>query len=175
VSAVVGHVGWSLEAILVVVAGTGLTFGVWWNYFILPSAEVLARRRERSWIWGYGHILVFASIAAMGAGLHVAAYVVEGEATIGTVGAVLATAIPVAVGTLVTFALYCYLLHGVDALYVGQFAGTLVVLGVAVVLAAVGVPFAWCLVVVMAAPVVTLVGFEVAGHRRQAEALRALG
>lgn len=89
VAALVEHVGWSPEAVVVVIAGTGLTFGIWWNYFIVPSGEVLARHRQRSWVWGYGHIVIFAAIAAMGSGLHVAAYVIEGEATIGVLGAVL--------------------------------------------------------------------------------------
>ena len=99
VAAVVAHVGWSAEAILIVIAGTGLTFGLWWTYFILPSAPVLARHRERKWAWGYGHIVLFGSVAAVGAGLHVAAYAAEGETTIGTVGVVLAVAIPVFVFT----------------------------------------------------------------------------
>ena len=61
VAAVVSRVGWSGEAILIVIAGTGLTFGLWWTYFILPSAPVLARHRERKWAWGYGHIVLFGS------------------------------------------------------------------------------------------------------------------
>ena len=55
VAAVVAHVGWSGEAVLIVIAGIGLTFGLWWTYFIVPSAPVLARHRERKWAWGYGH------------------------------------------------------------------------------------------------------------------------
>ena len=42
-SAVVNEYGWNLDAVLVAVAGIGLTFGLWWTYFILPSAEVLER------------------------------------------------------------------------------------------------------------------------------------
>jgi low temperature requirement protein LtrA len=171
VAALVDHVGWSLEAGLVAVAGTGLTFGLWWNYFIVPSADVLEHHRHRSWGWGYGHIPLFASIAAIGAGVHVAAYVVEGEATIGVVGAVLATAIPVAIATLVYFVLYSYLLRGFDPFHVGLFIGTLVVLGVAVALAAQGLSLGWSLIVVMLAPVVTIVGFESIGHRHMAAAL----
>lgn len=174
VAALVDHVGWSLEAGLVAVAGTGLTFGLWWNYFIVPSADVLEHHRHRSWGWGYGHIPLFASIAAIGAGVHVAAYVVEGEATIGVVGAVLATAIPVAIATLVYFVLYSYLVRGFDLLHVGLFVGTLVVLGLAVALAAHGLSLGWSLIVVMLAPVVTIVGFESIGHRHMAAALERM-
>jgi low temperature requirement protein LtrA len=72
-SAVLESQGWSLDAALVAVAGTGLTFGLWWIYFTVPSAEVLQIHRERAFPWGYGHMLIFGSIAATGAGLHVAA------------------------------------------------------------------------------------------------------
>jgi low temperature requirement protein LtrA len=171
VAALVDHVGWSLEAGLVAVAGTGLTFGLWWNYFIVPSADVLEHHRNRSWGWGYGHIPLFASIAAIGAGVHVAAYVVEGEATIGVVGAVLATAVPVAIATLAYFALYSYLVRGFDPFHLALFVATLAVLGIAVALAAQGLSLGWSLIVVMLAPVVTIVGFESVGHRHMAAAL----
>ncbi len=172
VSALVDHVGWSAEAILVAVAGTGLTFGLWWNYFIIPSADVLEHHRHRSWGWGYGHIPLLAAIAAIGAGVHVAAYVVEGEATIGVIGAVLATAIPVAIATLAYFVLYSYLVRGFDPFHLGLFAATMAVLGLAVALAAQGLSLGWSLVIVMLAPVVTIVGFESIGHRHLAVALQ---
>jgi low temperature requirement protein LtrA len=171
VAALVDHVDWSAEAVLVAVAGTGLTFGLWWNYFIIPSADVLERHRQRSFAWGYGHIPLFASIAAVGAGVHVAAYVVEGEATIGVVGAVLATAIPVGVATLSYFVLYSLLVRGFDPFHLGLFAVTIAVLALAVALAAQGLSLGWSLIVVMLAPVVTIVGFESIGHRHMAAAL----
>jgi low temperature requirement protein LtrA len=171
VAALVDHVGWSAEAVLVAVAGTGLTFGLWWTYFIIPSADVLERYRRRAWGWGYGHIPLFAAIAAIGAGVHVAAYVVEGEAKIGVIGAVLATAVPVAIATLVYFLLYSYLVRTFDPFHLGLFAATLGVLGLAVVLAANGLTLGWSLIVVMLAPAVTIVGFEAIGHRHMAAAL----
>ena len=36
-SAVVEQQGWTLDAALVCIAGTGLTFGMWWVYYMLPS------------------------------------------------------------------------------------------------------------------------------------------
>ncbi len=171
VSALVQSVGWSVEAVLISVAGVGLTFGLWWNYFIVPSADVLERFRSRSWAWGYGHIPLFAATAAVGAGLHVAAYVVEGEATIGVVGAVLATAIPVAIAVTVSFVLYSILVREFDPFHLTLLVGTLAVLGVAVGLAANGVSLGWSLIVVMLAPVVTIVGFEAVGHRHMAATL----
>ncbi len=38
--------GWTLDAALLAVAGTGLTFGLWWMYFVVPWGEVLGRHRS---------------------------------------------------------------------------------------------------------------------------------
>lgn len=46
----------------------GLTFGMWWTYFVMPWADILHHHRKRSFFWGYGHFLIFSSIAATGAG-----------------------------------------------------------------------------------------------------------
>ncbi|CAN5282721.1 low temperature requirement protein A [soil metagenome] len=165
VAALVARVGWTSEAILVVIAGTGLTFGLWWSYFILPSASVLGRHRERKWAWGYGHIVLFGALAAVGAGLHVAAYAAEGEAVIGTVGVVLAVAIPVLIFSVGFFVLYSALFRAVDAFHLMLASGLVLILVVAVVLAAVGVPLGWCLLVVTLAPFVISVGYETVGYR----------
>jgi len=165
VSAVIEHVGWTSEAILIVIAGTGLTFGLWWTYFIVPSAPVLSRHRKRKWAWGYGHIILFGAIAAVGAGLHVAAYAAEGSATIGTVGVVLSVAIPVFVFCLVYFILYSVLFRAVVPLHVLLAAGMVLFLVLGVVLSVAGLPLGWCLVVVMLSPFVVAVGYETLGYR----------
>ena len=51
---------------------------------------------------------------------------------------------------------------------------TLVVLVVAVLMAAADVAIGWCLLVVMLAPWVSVVGYETIGHRHMAAALDAL-
>jgi low temperature requirement protein LtrA len=48
-----------------------LLFGLWWIYFLHPSEEGLRYHQEGQFWWGYGHYLVFASLAALGAGLEV--------------------------------------------------------------------------------------------------------
>ena len=58
-SAVVAAQGWSVDAVLVAVAGTGLTFGMWWVYFIVPQSQLLQARRELSFRFGYLHLVVF--------------------------------------------------------------------------------------------------------------------
>jgi low temperature requirement protein LtrA len=170
-SAVVGGHGWTMDAVLVAVAGTGLTFGLWWVYFVVPSAQLLHAHRERSFAWGYGHIPLFGAIVATGAGLHTAAYYIEGHSELGSVATVLAVALPIAVYILVVFGLYLILLRSVDAFHLLLLAGSGAVLGVAVALAAAGVTMAVCLVVVMLAPMVTVVGFELVGHRHAENAI----
>jgi len=171
-SAVVESQGWSRDAVLVAVAGTGLTFGLWWMYFTVPSAEVLHVHRERAFPWGYGHILIFGSIAATGAGLHVAATYIGHEAHIGATATVLTVAVPVAVFVFALFALYTFLVHTGDPFHIALLVGTAAVLVLAVLLASIAVPMAACLVVLMLAPLVTVVGYETIGHRHLVTALQ---
>jgi low temperature requirement protein LtrA len=171
VAALVAEQGWSVDAVLVVVAGVGLTFGLWWTYFIIPSAAILRRHRRRAVVWGYSHIVLYASIAATGAGLHVVAYLVEGKAVIGEAGAILSVAIPVLVFSIVLFLLYTYLVHEGDPLHIGLFAGTVGMLAAAVIVAAAGGPIGVSLVLVTLSPGVVVVGYELVGFRHQEAAL----
>jgi len=171
VSAVVAHQGWSSEAVLLVTAGVGLTFGVWWSYFILPAGKILHRYRRRAFVWGYGHILVFSSIAATGGGLHVAAYVIENEAEISTVGAVLCVAIPVLILCLSIFGLYDYLVAEVDPFHFGLIAGTVALLVLSVLAATWGASLGVCLIVITLSPFVVVVGYETVGHKHEAAVL----
>jgi low temperature requirement protein LtrA len=171
-SAVVhGPAGWSVDAALVAVAGTGLTFGMWWMYFTMPSGSVLARHPERAFVWGYGHMVMFGSLAAVGAGLHVAAFYLEHHTEIGPVGTVLSVAVPLAVFVFALFTLYTALMQQKDPFHISLLVGTAGVLVLAVVLAELGVSMAWCLVVLALAPIVTVFGYETLGHQHQEAAL----
>jgi low temperature requirement protein LtrA len=174
VSVLVERQGWSVEAALVVVAGIGLAFGLWWTYFLVPSGEVLERHRRRAWVWGYGHILIYAAIAATGAGLHVVSYVVGDVAEVGPAAAIVSVAVPVLVFSVSLFSVYTYLLHEFDRLHIWLFAGTVVMLVAAVVLAFAGASLGVCLVIVTLSPAVVVVGYEVIGHRHQAAALERI-
>ncbi|WP_426517195.1 low temperature requirement protein A [Diaminobutyricibacter sp. McL0618] len=171
VTALVGEQGWSMEAVIVVVAGIGLVFGLWWTYFILPAGPILSRHRRRAVVWGYSHVFIYAAIAATGAGLHVSAFVIEGTTDIGTLGATLAVAIPVLVFSIALFLLYTYLVHQGDPFHVLLFAGTVLLLVAAVVVAAAGGSIGTCLILVTLSPAVVVVGFETVGHRHEAVAL----
>jgi hypothetical protein len=88
---------------------------------------------------------------------------------------VLALAIPVAVYLIGFHLLYSGLFVDVDPFHALLGVLTAVVLGAGPLLAMSGVSMAVCLVVVMLAPAVTVVGYEMRGHRHVAEALaRAL-
>jgi len=171
VSAVIEGQGWTIDASLVCIAGVGLTFGMWWVYYMLPSGEMLHAHRRRSFVWGYGHMIIFASIVATGAGLHVAAYYIEGKAHISSVAAVSTVAVPVSIYILSIYAIYSYLVGRIDPFHLWLIAATAVVVALSIGAALVGIDMAICLVILMFAPVVTVVGYEVLGHRHQAEAL----
>jgi hypothetical protein len=143
-------------------------------YFSVPWAEPLVRHRRRGFGFGYGHLAIFAPLAAMGAGLHVAAYDLEGEAKIGATGTVLSVVIPVAIFALIFYALYSALFRARDPFHLGLLAGTALLLVASVALAAAGVDVTVCLLVAALAPVVTVVGYETLGHRHMAAALQRL-
>jgi len=161
-------IGWNADAILLTIAGIGLTFGMWWIYFALPWGELLSAHRNRSFGWGYGQIPLFGAIAATGAGLHVAAYYIEHHSKLGILGTVLSVAIPLAIYILILYAVYTALVRAGDPFHLTLLAGTALVLVLAVVLAAADVSMPVCLVVLSLAPVVTVVGYETIGHRHLA-------
>ncbi len=165
-SAVVDQEGWTSDAVVVAVAGIGLTFGLWWTYYITPAGDLLHRYRHRSFWWGYGHILVFASLAGVGAGLHVVATWLDGTTHLGVRATVLALAVPVLAFVLADYWLFWLLARSVDRLHLWLATGAVVLLVLAVVVAPASV--AGALLLVMAAPAVTVVGYEVAGHRHVA-------
>ncbi len=168
--AVVREDGWTMETALVGLAGVGLAFGMWWMYFVIPYGDLLHRFRSRSFGWGYGHLPLFASLAATGAGLHVAALSIEGEAHISLVAVVATTAVPLAVYVLCLYGLYSLLTREIDPFHLWLLAGTAVCIVGAIVLAAIDAPLAACLLVLTVAPAVTVVGYELVGHRHGARA-----
>jgi len=87
-----------VNAELIAVAGCGLVilFALWWLYFLHPAGPRLEDRRNRSYRWGYGHYGLFASLAALGAGLEVAVEQTGHELPLSPTGASYAVAVPAA-------------------------------------------------------------------------------
>jgi low temperature requirement protein LtrA len=170
VNAVVASQGWSADAIAIVATGLAITFALWWIYFQFPTAQLLHEYPLRAFPWGYLHIIVFAAIAAVGAGLHVAALVIEHEAHIDQAAAIAAIAVPVGIFIVIVFVLQWMLarrVHGGDVVVI---LAALAILVAAIALAASGVGLVVCLAVVTAAPVVVTIVDEVLGRPRHAAA-----
>jgi low temperature requirement protein LtrA len=86
------------------VGGLLTVFGMWWLYFAKESHGFLTSLRAGI-VWGYGHYLIFASAAAVGAGLAVNVDYVTHHAAIGAQGAAAAFTIPVALFLVAVWAL----------------------------------------------------------------------
>ncbi|HEY3063058.1 MAG TPA: low temperature requirement protein A [Chloroflexota bacterium] len=74
-----------------------LIFGLWWSYFKSSPVGVLYTSNRASFLWGYGHFAVFAPIAALGAGLQVAAESAQPGAQVDPTAAAFLVAVPVVV------------------------------------------------------------------------------
>ena len=86
-------------------AGGLLTvFGMWWLYFAKESHELLTSLRAGI-VWGYGHHLIFAAAAAVGAGLAVNVDFLTHHAAIGSRAAAAAFTAPVALFLVAVWAL----------------------------------------------------------------------
>jgi low temperature requirement protein LtrA len=98
----------------IAVGGLLIVFSMWWLYFAQPAEDLLARARDQfgvsswheSFVWGYGHYVVFSSAAAVGAGIGVAVDQAGHHAHISARGATLAVAVPVALFLLSVWALH---------------------------------------------------------------------
>jgi low temperature requirement protein LtrA len=170
---VVAAQGWSVEVAAVGLAGVGIAFTTWWVYFVVPMGAGLHHHRARAFWFGYGHIVVVAAIAAIGAGLHVAAYHLEHKSHLSTMGALLTVVLP-----MLAFWLAMLVIHTVvvapDAMHWRETAVFLGVLVAAVLLARAQVALTVCLLVAALAFVGPIVTDELVGARRRAEALDRL-
>lgn len=96
----------ALDELLPIAAGGLLIiFAAWWIYFVVPIHGHL-RSNKQAFLWGYGHYLVFASAAAIGAGLEVAVEQAVDKAHISTQAASAAVTLPTAL-----YLLTVWLLH----------------------------------------------------------------
>ncbi|MEH0556045.1 low temperature requirement protein A [Streptomyces sp. B21-101] len=83
------------ELLPIAVGGLLIVFAAWWIYFVVPIHGRLRSSRQ-AFLWGYGHYFVFASAAAIGAGLEVAVEQAIGEAHLSTSAASAAVTLPTA-------------------------------------------------------------------------------
>ncbi len=87
---------------------------MWWIYFAQPAEQTRAGARtafgaelaRRSFVWGYGHYVVFASAAAVGAAIAVDVDRATGHAELSTNATSTMVAVPVALYLLSVWALH---------------------------------------------------------------------
>lgn len=87
--------GMSGSLAMLIAGGLLLVFSLWWLYFKREHVDLIGQGRAITWAFSYAHIVVFASVAAVGAALAAAVDVVQGvaEASPRTVALALATAL----------------------------------------------------------------------------------
>ena len=166
--------GLTWDVALVALAGIALTFGMWWSYFVIPTADILHAHRERSFGFGYGHMPLFGSIVAVGAGLHIGGYYLGHDTSLGRVATLLAVAVPVALFTLVFYVGYAVLSRTVEPLHVVELAVSGALIATSVAMAWAGVDLPWSLLVLALTPWVTVVGYETVTHRHNVRVLEEL-
>ena len=69
----------SLPMLGLIAGGLLLLFSMWWIYFEQDAAKLLEENPGVGFLWGYGHLMIFAAAAAVGAGLGVAVDAVNGH------------------------------------------------------------------------------------------------
>lgn len=119
----------STAALLSIIGGGLLTvFSLWWLYFAKPAHRLLASSRA-AFRWGYGHYFVFASAAAVGAGLAVNVDHVSGAAHLPAWAVGATVTVPVAAYLLTLWILHLRPHHSGRAHQVLPPAGAALVLG----------------------------------------------
>jgi low temperature requirement protein LtrA len=83
-----------VTAVLTAVGALLTVFSMWWIYFAKPAGSRLVSNRV-AFPWGYGHFVVFASAAAVGAGVAVVVDDVTGNSHLDDIVAAAAFTVPV--------------------------------------------------------------------------------
>jgi len=97
VQAALGHRGASPGLLTVAIAGLLLVFALWWSYFKHDAAEQIRQSLPWTFVWAFAHYLIFASVAALGAGLQVAIGTLDHEAAVSPSFAAFCLATPVVI------------------------------------------------------------------------------
>jgi len=141
--------GLSGDLVVIAAAGLALLFVLWWLYFSEPAGDGLARRRDLSFVWGYGHYLIFASLAAVGAGLEVAVESAGHHTETPDTVVALAVAVPVAVFLVMLWAVHAPIVDRVVINPVAIGMSAVLIVGAAFAAPAVGVAGALVAIVVV--------------------------
>jgi low temperature requirement protein LtrA len=92
--------------LLIAAGGLLLVFSLWWMYFKQSAALGAHASLRRGVAWGYGHYVIFASLAALGAGLQTTVDSTTESALLTAFGAAAVVAVPTAAYLLATGVLH---------------------------------------------------------------------
>ena len=186
VGALTADQGWTVAAVVIMASGILLAAAFWWAYFLIPSRTILERWPERIYAWRYAHLPIFGAIAAIGAGLRVAATAVE-EHELSAVEIALALAIPVAALLAMIFTTWSVLMKAYDLSHVPLFVLTLLPLAAAVAVPVIAgatesidldntrdlTILVTVIALVALAAIIEVIGHEVIGYRHTVGALES--
>jgi low temperature requirement protein LtrA len=94
VQTALGHSRASPGLLTVAAAGLVLVFALWWSYFKHSATERIRDSLRWTFVWAFAHYLIFAAVAALGAGLQVAVGTLDHEARVTPIYAAFTVAIP---------------------------------------------------------------------------------
>jgi len=89
----------------IIVGGLLILFSIWWIYFERPEDYMLSAL-PTAFVWSYLHLLVFASVAAVGAGLVVAIEGTAGDSALGPAATAATVAVPFTIYLLSLWGMY---------------------------------------------------------------------
>ena len=95
VQTALGHSRASAGLLTVAAAGLALVFALWWSYFKHSATEQIRDSLRWTFVWAFAHYLIFAAVAALGAGLQVAVGTLDHSAAVTPAFAAFTVAIPV--------------------------------------------------------------------------------
>ena len=110
IQSVLGGDGLTLEVFGVIAGSLLIVYALWWIYFDRPEEHMLDSVATAI-PWSYLHLPIFASVAAVGAGLVVAIEEASGHAHLGSVAVGATVAIPLIVYLLSLWVIYAGLLR----------------------------------------------------------------
>jgi low temperature requirement protein LtrA len=94
VQTALGHSRVSPGVLTVAAAGLALVFALWWSYFKHSATERIRDSLRWTFVWALAHYLIFAAVAALGAGLQVAVGSLDHTARVTPLFAAFTVAIP---------------------------------------------------------------------------------
>lgn len=153
--------GLSPPLLAVALGGLLLVFSLWWSYFKRPVVVDHHQPMRVAFVYGYGHYVIFASVAALGSGLQVATETIQNATHLPPEVAGLTVGVPVAI-----YLVAVGILHARPRTWraLAPVAITVpLLLGAAIAARWVGVPVA---VLIMGLVLAGLVAFYVAAARR---------